>query len=181
MKPGRNPDFERSRRRRQIWLAQARHFDASRALASLQKGHVFVSAAASSLMNIFEICQTTNAITRKAMIELMNAPQRIATSVAGSPPVAAFSTIFSSLKSTPPRRTPTGGMMMSLTSELTTVPRAVPMMTPIASARALVLSRNSRNCLTMRVSFDLGVGARASVTDDLGEAVRLLDPAGDRL
>jgi hypothetical protein len=36
-------------------------------------------------------------------------------------------------------------MMMSSTSEVTTVPSAAPMMTPIARARAFVLNRNSRN------------------------------------
>ena len=40
----------------QISLAQARHFDASSAFGSLQNGQVFVAAAVSSLMNIFEIC-----------------------------------------------------------------------------------------------------------------------------
>ena len=55
-------------------LAQARHFEASSAFASLQKGHVLTSGVASSLMNILLIWNTTNAITRKAMIVLMNAP-----------------------------------------------------------------------------------------------------------
>ena len=60
--------------RAQIALAQARHFDASTAFASLQNGHVLTSAGGGSLMNIFAICQTTNAITMNAMIALMNAP-----------------------------------------------------------------------------------------------------------
>ncbi len=38
-----------------------------------------------------------------------------------------------------------GGMMMSFTSDPTTLPSAAPMMTPMARARALVLSRNARN------------------------------------
>jgi hypothetical protein len=37
------------------------------------------------LMNIFEIRHTTNAMMTNAMIELMNAPHRMATSVAASP------------------------------------------------------------------------------------------------
>src|SRR5450759_1557387 len=36
-----------------------------------------------------------------------------------------------------------GGMMMSLTSELTTLPTATPIITPTAKARALALSKNS--------------------------------------
>lgn len=58
----------------QIALAQARHFEASTAFGSLQKGHVFTSAGGASLMNIFETCQTKKAMTMNAMIELMNAP-----------------------------------------------------------------------------------------------------------
>ena len=58
----------------QIALAQARHFDASTAFASLQNGQVLTSAGGGSLMKLLLICQTTNAITMKAMIALMNAP-----------------------------------------------------------------------------------------------------------
>ena len=47
--------------------------------------------------------------------------------------------VLMSAKSTPPRAQPIGGMMMSLTSELTTAPRATPMMTPMARARAFDL------------------------------------------
>src|SRR6266545_5997393 len=49
------------------------------------------------------------------------------------------------LKSTPPRSFPTGGMMMSFTSELTTAARATPMMNARANARTFALSRNSLN------------------------------------
>jgi len=61
-------------RRLQIALVQALHFEASTAFASLQNGQVLTSAGAGSLMNIREIHQTTKAITKKAMIALMNAP-----------------------------------------------------------------------------------------------------------
>src|SRR5512143_780170 len=105
-------------------LAQARHFEASTAFASLQNGQVLAAAGGGSLMNVRDTCQTTKAITTKAMIALRNVPHRIATSVAGSPPTASLSTILSWLKSTPPRAIPMGGMMMSLTSEVTTVPSA---------------------------------------------------------
>ena len=43
-------------------------------------------------------------------------------------------------------------MMMSLTSEVTTVPSAAPMITPIARASALVFSRKLRNSPTMGLS-----------------------------
>ena len=46
---------------------------------------------------------------------------------------------------------PIGGMMMSLTSEVTTVPSAAPMITPIASASAFVLSRNALNSATSAI------------------------------
>ena len=87
---------------RQIALAQALHLDASTALASLQNGQVFTSAAGPSFMNILPIQKTTKAITTKLMRVEMNAPHRIATSVFGSPPVASLRTIFRFAKSTPP-------------------------------------------------------------------------------
>jgi len=43
------------------------------------------SAGGGSLMKLLLICQMTNAITTKAMIELMNAPQRMSTSGTGLP------------------------------------------------------------------------------------------------
>src|SRR4051794_26010978 len=64
---------------------------------------------------------------------------------------------FWAAKSMPPRISPTTGMMMSLTRELTTVPSAPPMMTPIASARALVFSRNARNSPSTTPSFGRGL------------------------
>ncbi len=42
-----------------------------------------------------------------------------------------------------------GGMMMSATSEVTTAPSALPMITPMASARAFVLVRNAMNSLNI--------------------------------
>src|SRR5438128_1151820 len=49
------------------------------------------------------------------------------------------------LKSTPPRSFPTGGMMMSFTSELTTAASATPMMNARANARTFALSNHSLN------------------------------------
>src|SRR5215212_5046433 len=75
-------------------------------------------------------------------------------------------------------------MMMSLTSELTTVPKAPPMITPMASARAFVFRRKARNSPTIGSSVERGRLApepprEASVADDLLERLRLVDPALD--
>ena len=70
--------------------------------------------------------------------------------------------------------------MMSLTSELTTVPSAPPMITPIARARAFVLSRKRAGIRTdHRGTSSLRAPARL-VLDDLGKLLRLVDPARDR-
>src|SRR5256885_6815624 len=69
---------------------------------------------------------------------------------------------------------PIGGMMMSLTSELTTVPRAVPMITPMARARALVFNRNARNPLNSHPPTD----GRHGKGDQGPEA--LIAPSRDR-
>src|SRR5439155_1692160 len=64
-------------------------------------------------------------------------------------------------KSTPPSILPIGGMRMSLTIELTTVPNAAPMMTPIARSTALPLSANSLKSFSMGVSFTaIPIGCR---------------------
>ncbi len=73
------PGDRRSARRRavaagQIALAQALHFVASTALSVLQNGQSFAGAAASSLMNVRAIRNTTNATMTKVMIVLMKAP-----------------------------------------------------------------------------------------------------------
>src|SRR5207247_5707471 len=49
------------------------------------------------------------------------------------------------LKSTPPKSSPTGGKMMSFTSELTTAARATPRMNARASASTFALSRKVLN------------------------------------
>ena len=58
----------------QMALAQARHFDASGAFDSLQNGQALTAAGGGSLMNIRDTCQTTKAITTKAMIAFRNVP-----------------------------------------------------------------------------------------------------------
>src|SRR6188768_2093360 len=99
----------------------------------------------------------------------MNAPHWIATTTSLPSTIVVPSRVWIAEKSTPPRAYPMGGMRMSLTSEFTTAPSAPPMITPIASARALDLVRNS-----LKPPID-----RASVLDDLGEGLGLGDPARD--
>src|ERR1035437_661904 len=130
-------------------LVQARHFVASTGTDSLQNPQVLVGGAGTSgatRSSSDVMTYTTRAMMTKEMTTLMNAPQRIATSVLGSP--VALSTTFICEKSTFPRTMPMGGMMMSLTSEFTTLPMARAMITPTARARALALSKNSRNPAT---------------------------------
>src|SRR5678815_1543287 len=52
-------------------------------------------------------------------------------------------------KSTPPSALPIGGIMMSLTSDVTIAPKAAPMMTPMARSTALPLRANSLNSFHM--------------------------------
>src|SRR5512146_1863991 len=106
-----------------------------------------------------------SATTRNTMIELMNRPQVMATVL---PSLSVPRTVWIDEKSIPPRAQPMGGMMIPLTSCVTTPPSAAPRMTPMASARAFDLVRKSRNPLIV-----------ASVLDDLREVLRLGDPAGD--
>src|SRR5579864_4415609 len=51
------------------------------------------------------------------------------------------------LKSRPPTARPTSGMIKSLTSESTILPKAPPMMTPTAKSTTLPLTAKSRNSL----------------------------------
>src|SRR3990172_8340800 len=131
-------------------LAQCMHFDASTALACLQNGQVLVGAAGAagaSLIIVFPIMNATNAITMKVMIVLTKVPQLIVTAAVS--PAASFSVITSELKSTPPRRTPIGGMMMSFTSEPTTLPNPSapppgPALAPLGTACRTATSHQSR-------------------------------------
>src|SRR5450759_3217351 len=125
-------------------LVQARHFVASAGTVSLQYRQTLVGGPGTSgttRTSSDVITYTTMATMIKTMTTLINAPYRIATSVLGS--ADALRTTCSCEKSRLPRREPMGGMMMSLTSELTTLPTATPIITPTAKARALALSKNS--------------------------------------
>src|SRR2546425_402239 len=57
-----------------------------------------------------------------------------------------------SLKSTPPRSRPIGGIRTSLTSEVTIVPNAAPMITPTARSTTLPRMTNVLNSLSMGLS-----------------------------
>ena len=117
-------------------------------------------------MNSLLMTYTTSITTTNTINELRKSPQPIATS---SPLAFVPSTVLIDAKSTLPRTQPIGGMMIASTSVVTTDPSATPTMTPIASARALVLVRNDLKSLI----------AAASVLDDLVEPLRFGDPAGD--
>src|SRR2546430_672527 len=57
-----------------------------------------------------------------------------------------------SLKSTPPRSRPIGGIRTSLTSEVTILPNAAPMITPTARSTTLPRMMNVLNSLSMGLS-----------------------------
>src|SRR5688572_276494 len=63
----------------------------------------------------------------------------------------------------PPTIAPISGMMMSATSELTILPKAVPMMTPTARSTTLPLIANSRNSRKMLID----AGSRVADLEDL--------------
>src|SRR5689334_1944916 len=58
-----------------------------------------------------------------------------------------------SAKFTPPMTLPIGGMMMSLTTEVTTLPKATPIITPTARSTTLPLRANSLNSFIMLITF----------------------------
>src|SRR2546423_15612991 len=72
------------------------------------------------------------------------------------PSLAPLSTINLLVKSSPPVISLMGGIMMSLTSELTIPVNAAPTMTPIARSRALPLTANSLNSFHMRSVYLTG-------------------------
>jgi len=91
-----------------------------------------------------------NVIENPKAVRLNYDGHNLATSFVGS--TFDRRTTLSCEKSTPPRARPIGGMMMSLTRELTTLPMAAPMITAIARASAFVLSRNPLNSAHMASS-----------------------------
>ena len=82
----------------------------------------------------------------------MNTPMLI---VAAPASLAAARLVYStsvrlmkmSEKSMPPVINPIGGMMISLTSDVTMLPKAAPMITPTARSNALPFTANSLNSL----------------------------------
>src|SRR5262245_35999161 len=89
-----------------------------------------------------------------------------------------------SLKSTPPRSRPIGGIRISLTSEVTMVPKAAPMITPTARSTTLPRMMNVLNSFSMApllprgaMRAPAGLGARTLYNGPAGRATGLA--AGD--
>src|SRR5438128_2533053 len=68
-------------------------------------------------------------------------------------PLAGSRLMKRSLKLTPPMALPMGGMRMSLTMEVTILPKAAPMTTPTARSTTLPRMANSLNSLSMLIAF----------------------------
>lgn len=68
-------------------------------------------------------------------------------------PSAGLSMIFRFEKSTPPVSQPIGGMMISVTREVTILPKAVPIMIPTAISTTFPLMAKSLNSLSIYVWF----------------------------
>src|SRR6266487_3643527 len=119
----------RARLRPYTTLAHARHFRAAAGIVSRHSGQVLVGGPAGSgaVRSIaFVIVNTTNATITKSTIEPMNVPYAIA--FATEPLGWVLSTNFASRHPPPGNATLITGIRMSLTSELTTLPTAPPMM-----------------------------------------------------
>src|SRR5436190_19747109 len=87
------------------------------------------------------------------------------------------------LKSRPPKIAPTIGMIRSLTSESTILPKAPPMMTPTARSTTLPLTANSRNSLANDIVVPVGcVRCRSGpVRPSNGGFARFAGPDADDL
>src|SRR5262252_5537795 len=72
-------------------------------------------------------------------------------------------------KSTLPRSSPKGGIRMSLTSEVTILPKAAPMTRPTARSTTLPRIAKSRNSLSMVPYLPLTATAWLENTVELGE------------
>lgn len=95
----------------------------------------------------------TSAMIRKSMMVLIKRPYLISTG--GKELLGSDNLIERVLKSTPPIKSPIGGINISVTRELTTFPKAVPIIIPIAKSTILPLSAKSLNSFIklMRISF----------------------------
>src|SRR5262249_39247360 len=104
--------------------------------------------------------------TKNAMMtKYTTAPRKLPTPMAAStfPSGALRSGILQARQSPPPSQSPITGISRSLTTEVTTLPIAAPMMTATARASALVFRRNSTNPLTMT---HLRLGYRRILSSD---------------
>jgi hypothetical protein len=90
------------------------------------------------------------ATSRKSMMFLRKIPALMVTAVSGCfGSIAGLSVQAMWLKSMFPSSSPSGGMMMSATSEDTIFPKAAPMITPTARSRTFPRETNSRNSFRM--------------------------------
>jgi hypothetical protein len=80
------------------------------------------------------------------------------------------------LKSRPPTNFPIGGMMMSLTSEFTSTPKAAPMIRPTARSTMLPFRANSLNSCTRPIVLS----GLKNVAKRISEMTRLLTHTGAR-
>src|SRR6185436_12120484 len=104
----------------------------------------------------FTTMKIANATIRNWMIAFTNMPTLsvaapascAALSVGNGPPRSVTNTF---VKSTPPSKSPIGGIRMSFTSESTILPKAAPMTTPTARSMTLPRIANSLNSLSMVV------------------------------
>ena len=92
---------------------------------------------------VLTIRKMTKATSTKSMMVDRNVPMPSVTASVVS--VAAFSTMFSLPRSTPPISRPTSGMNTSFTSEVVILPKAPPKITPMAMSSTLPRMANSRN------------------------------------
>src|SRR6266566_6023167 len=117
---------------------QARHFRAASGIASRHSGQLLVAGAAAGRSRISLVStNTASAMTKKS-----------STRPARSPYLIAFcpeSAICALRHSPPGSANPITGISTSSTMPETTLPMAAPITTPMASANAFCLSRNSRN------------------------------------
>ena len=91
----------------------------------------------------FTRAKMEKAMMIKSIMVWRNFPYAITT--AGVSPLACLMVTARLEKSTPPNNTPIGGMMTSLTSELTIFPKAAPMMIPTAMSTTLPRMANFLN------------------------------------
>src|SRR6185437_12466775 len=141
---------------------QCGHRVAASGIGVAQRGQSLVAAGASGGFGIILLTwriarNTTKATITKSITALMNRPILMV----GAPAALACAMVSKCFadrvmkmeeKSTWPSSSPIGGMMMSLTSELTILPKAAPMITPMARSTTLPRMMNARKSFHMTAS-----------------------------